>query len=202
MAVAEIPCEWTVVTAPTIEPITVEEAKAQARITDSASDDLIDGYIVSAREAAEQHLGRGLLTQTLKLVLDDWANVVPLPQAAPLQSITHVKYYDTDGTLQTLATSYYDTDTVSRPGRVVLKPSQSWPSLQSERRNGRVEITYVVGWTSAAAVPERIRHGIKLHVTASDLDRDGYEERAVAAMQAAQRCWSDRVFWTPPQWGA
>lgn len=201
MISSDIGCAWTVTVAPTIEPITLDEAKQQARITDINGDTLLVSYISTAREAAEAYMGRGLLTQTLKFVLDAFANVMQLPMAAPLQSVTSVNYYDTAGVQQTLATSFYDIDTVSRPGRVVLKPSQSWPSVQSDRRVGSVEIVYVVGWTSADLMPERIKQGIRQYVTYLDLDRDGMELRALEALQAAERCWSDRISWSAPQWG-
>ena len=197
----DIGCAWMKTVEPTEEPISLEEAKAHARITDTASDTVLAGYIQTAREAAEAYMGRGLLTQTFKLVMDAWANIIPLPFAAPLASITSVKYYDDTGTLQTLATSVYDTDTTSRPGRVTLKPGQSWPSYQSERRNGAIEITYVVGWTSPDLIPQRIKHGIQQYVTYLDLDRDGMEQNALNAKQAAERCWSDRIYWTSPRWG-
>jgi uncharacterized phiE125 gp8 family phage protein len=198
--VLDIPCAWSLVTGPTVEPVTLSEAKAQARISDNNSDGVIAGHITTAREEAESYMGRGILTQTWKLVLDAFANVIPLPMAAPLQSVTSVQYYDADGTLQTLATSYYSVDTVARPGRVVLKPDQSWPSVQSDKRDGAVIITYVVGWTTAALVPERIKQGIKQYVAYLDLNRDGLEARALEAEQAAQRCWSDRIEWTQPRW--
>lgn len=205
----EIGCAWTRTVEPTSEPVALEEVKAHARITDDASNDVLDSYLVAARQEAEDYMGRGILTQTWKLVLDQFANIIPLPMAAPLQNdpdaepdstVPVVQYYDTAGALQTLADTVYDVDTVSRPGRIVLKPGQSWPSLQSEKRNGRVEITYVVGWTTAAAVPERIKQGIRQWVTYLDLDRDGAEARALEARQAAERCWSDRISWTPPEW--
>jgi uncharacterized phiE125 gp8 family phage protein len=197
----EIGTAWTLVTGPTVPPISVDEAKDQARISDTASDLLIANYIEAAREAAELYMGRGLLTQTWKLTLDAFANVIPLPMAAPLQSITSVKYYDENGVLQTLATSVYDTDLVSRPGRVTLKVDQTWPTLQTLKRNGLVEITYVVGWTSADLIPERIKQGIRQYVTYLDQDRDGMDVRALDAQQAAERCWSDRIGWAAPQWG-
>jgi uncharacterized phiE125 gp8 family phage protein len=199
--VDEIGCAWTVTVAPTLEPITLDEAKRQARITDTSSDAVLESYIATAREAAEAYMNRGILTQTVKAVFDDFANVMPLPLAAPLQSISHVKYYDNDGVIQTLAASVYDTDTVVRPGAVCLKVGQSWPALQGDRRNGRVEITYLVGWATAALVPEQIKQGIRMYVTYLDLDRDGMEVGAQNARMAAERCWSDRISWTPPRYG-
>lgn len=200
----EIGCAWSLVTGPEVEPITLDEAKGQARISDNASDSLIESYIITAREAAESYMGRGILTQTWKLVLDRWANIIPLPMAAPLQNAVStaptITYYDSDGVQQTLSTSVYAVDTVSRPGTISLAPDQSWPDLQCSRLNGNVEITYVVGWTSADLVPERIKQGIRQYVTYLDADRDGMEVRALDALQAAERCWSDRIWWTAPRW--
>jgi uncharacterized phiE125 gp8 family phage protein len=198
----EVACSWKVSTQPTEEPLTVEDAKQHARITDTDSDGLILSYIQSAREACEAYMGRALFTQSLTLVLSDFVNVIPLPQAAPLQSITSVKYYDTDNTQQTLASTYYDTDTVVRPGAVVLKVGQSWPSLQAERRNGRVEIVYVAGWSTVAAIPEQIKQGLRMFVTYLDFDRAGMEVQAMQARRAAENCWGDRIYWTAPRYDA
>jgi uncharacterized phiE125 gp8 family phage protein len=205
---AEVGTAWTLVTGPTVWPITLAEAKQQARITDDHSNELLTSYIRTATEAAQEYLGRGLTTQIWQLALDGWANVIPLPMAAPMQVVTiatvaypKVEYYDTAGTIQTLATTAYDTDLISRPARIVLKSGQSWPSLASERRNGRVVISYVVGWAAVSDIPELIKQGIRMYVTYLDLDRDGMETLAANARAAAERCWGDRVYWTPPEWG-
>lgn len=197
----EIGTAWKVSTPPTDEPVSIDELKQHARITGADTDLLLESFLMTAREAAESYMNRGLMTQSVTLLLDGFANIIPLPFAAPLQSVTSVKYYDENGTQQTLATTYYDTDTTSRPGRVVLKVGQSWPSTQSERRNGIVEIIYVVGWTSPELVPERIKQGIRQYVTYLDLDRDGMEVRALDAKLAAERCWDDRISWIAPRWG-
>ena len=194
---AHVAISAVLVTAPTSEPVTPEEAKAQARITGADSDDLIASYIKTAREEAEDYLNYGLLTQTWRADLSEFAESIPLPRAMKLQSITHVKYYDSDGTLQTLSNTYYETDTVSRPARLVRAADMSWPSLQADRRIGRVQVTYVIGWTTAALVPERIKHGIKMFVSYLDADRDGLDVQASAARIAAERCWSDRLYELP-----
>jgi uncharacterized phiE125 gp8 family phage protein len=196
---------WQLVTAPTIEPITLAEAKLQARLT-QGDDTLIHRYRVAAREQAEETLNRGLLTQTWKLVLDHWAPVIYLPRAAPLQNDANaspstapvVQYYATSGSLTTLSTSVYTVDTVSRPGRITLTPGQIWPTLQSMRFSGRIVITYVIGWTTAALVPERIKQGIRLYLSYLDMNRDGLAEHADQARSAAAACWDDAVPWLDP----
>lgn len=193
----EIPCAWSLFTAPTLEPITVKEAKDHARITHDQEDGLVLSWIMTARQMAEDALQRGLYTQTWKLTLDRFATVIHLPMAAPLQSVTTVKYYDTSGVEQTLSSTVYVVDTLSRPGRIYLAPDQSWPSLQSDRLGG-ITITYVVGWSTVADIPERIKQGIRMAVAAMEADREGFDGAAQAAFRAAEGCWADRVTWIPP----
>jgi uncharacterized phiE125 gp8 family phage protein len=194
---------WTRVTAPAVEPINLIAAKAQARITHENSDELLSGYITMAREAAEDYMARGLFTQTWQLVRDRFADVMSLPMAAPLQNdalaspstAPVVQYYDVNGVLQTLATTFYTVDTVSRPGRIVRAPAQAWPALQADRLSGAVLITYVVGWTDVADIPERIKQGIKMYVAYLDADREGMHDYAAQARASAEACWSDRVYY-------
>lgn len=193
----DVRCEWALVTPPTVEPITPNDAIDQARSVPDAELGLLYSYIVTARQTAEDYMARGLLTQTWKLVLSWFEDVIWLPMAAPLQSVTTVKYYDAAGVLQTLASSAYVVNTTSRPGCLELAPNQSWPSVQSGRQFP-VEITYVVGWTDADLVPERIKQGIRSYVAYMHYDREGMDERAKYACEAATMCWSDIVHWKPP----
>jgi uncharacterized phiE125 gp8 family phage protein len=140
------------------EPLSLSDAKGQCRaLADVAEEDgLISLYLSAGRQIAEQYTGRGFLTQTWKLEQDAFTDPIWLPWAAPLQSVTSVKYFDENGTQQTLATTVYRVDTTSQPGRVVLKPNQSWPSVQVSRGQS-VEVIYVTGWTSAEVMPADVR---------------------------------------------
>lgn len=199
--------QWTRTVAPVIDPVTLQEVKDHARITQSQGDATILRYLKAATEAAEQSMNRGLLTQTWQLTLRWFADVIWLPMAAPLQNdplatggstVPVVQYYDTAGTLQTLATTYYDVDTVSRPGRLLRAANQSWPGLQSGKLGGRVVITYVVGYTTAALVPERIKQGIRLYASWLDSDRDGMDPNGTRGRDAAESCWNDKVYAVEP----
>ncbi len=193
---------YALVTGPAQEPITLDEARRQARIVGEDSDTLLRSYIVTARQEAETTMRRALFTQTWRHDLEEFEEVMPLPMAAPLQSVTHVKYYDTDGVLQTLSASYYEVDTLATPGRIVRAPDVSWPALQADRRTGRVQITYVAGWVTVASIPEKIKQGIRMYVTYLDSDRDGAEmfgnvSVGEKARESAYACWSDVVHWVP-----
>ena len=143
----------------------MSDAKLHCRALSDVPDEdpILTTYIRGARQLIEERTSRALVTQTWKLEQDWFTDEIWLPRAAPLQSVTSVKYYDIDGVQQTLATSVYRVDTTSTPGRIVPKPGQSWPSVQSERGQA-VEVIYVCGWSNADSVPEALRIGVLLLV--------------------------------------
>lgn len=59
-------------TAPTIEPISLDEAKQFARVDTTADDSLITGLIASARMSLEQMSSRQFCTASYKLTLDSF----------------------------------------------------------------------------------------------------------------------------------
>jgi len=194
------------ITPPDKEPISLDEAKQHSRIGDHYSDDLVSVYLQSAREYAEEYLGYGLYTQTWRLELGGFRDVMELPMALVLQNdptatpstAVQIQYYGLDGTLLTLDPTLYLIDPTSRPARITRAPNKMWPSIQPDRITGCVRITYVVGWTRVEDIPQRIKQGIRGYITYLDADRDGLEPNAMQALQMAQACWSDRMFWTPP----
>jgi uncharacterized phiE125 gp8 family phage protein len=189
---------------PVQEPVTVNDAKLHCRALVDVNDEdgIIATYIRAAREIGEGHTGRGWLTQTWRMVCDDWSEAMELPMAGPLQSVTTVKYYDSDGTLTTLSASNYTVDTSSTPGRICLAPTYSWPSLQADRRSWRVEVIYVVGQTNVAAIPSAFKVGTLLLVDHLYENRSavqvGVGIGAVTLPLAVDTFWGDRLYWTPP----
>lgn len=152
-------------TAPTIEPVTTAEAKAHLRVDHALDDTYIDTTIKAAREYLEKLCWRGLLEQTWELTLPAFpsADCITLPKGT-LRSVTSVKYIDTDGVLQTLATTEYELDIKSQRGRVVLKYQKSWPVTRD--RWDAVQVVYLVGYgTTAATVPAPLRQATLLLVS-------------------------------------
>jgi hypothetical protein len=195
-----------IVTPPVIEPVTLAEAKAQCRVTDTdtAQDALLSGSITAARIYCERIDWRAFLTQTIELWLDawpgtsdwrDWLNWMPhlmrhqshpphyavmqIPRP-PLQSVASIKYYDASDVETTLDTSVYYVDTVSAPGRIVLRTDQRWPTTPLRAANGIV-VQYTAGWTSAATVPLTIKQAILL------LIGHWYENREASTVGAVSR---------------
>lgn len=151
-------------TGPSVEPLSLTEAKAFLRVDHTAFDTEIESLIKSARKSCETYLGRALISQTWKLYLDcfpssDCAIRLPNP---PLQSVTSISYEDTNGDTQTWASSKYQVDTVSTAGRVLPAPGESYPDTEVDRINA-VTITYVCGYgATSASIPENILHAVRL----------------------------------------
>ena len=166
---------WTLVTAPAVEPVTLADVKLHLRITGSAEDSTLALYVQMAREAVEQECWRALLPQTWDLFLSAWPldGIVHIPRP-PLQSVTHLRYTDADGVQATYSANNYLVDTASEPGRLVLAPSCTWPSVTLTTANPIV-LRFVAGYTNAASVPAVIRAAILLGVG------DIYANREAAA---------------------
>lgn len=164
---------YRVVTEPAAEPITLTEAKAHLRVDHTLDDTLITALIVVARKYAEKYTRRAFIQQTMELTLPCFTDTVIQLPCPPLQSITHVKYIDADGVLQTVDSADYQADTYRSPG--LIKPAylESWPSLTRNDFN-MVQIRYVAGYPTsgspisdidyAANVPEPIKQWIKIRV--------------------------------------
>ena len=59
-------------TPPAIEPLSLDDAKAQIRVDDDYSDSLITALISAVRRDVEAFLGRAMITQTWMMVLDEF----------------------------------------------------------------------------------------------------------------------------------
>lgn len=162
------------VTAPTVEPVTVSDAKDHLRIDDDKDDVLIESLITAAREWAEKYQNRAYLTQTWDLFFDDYpAEPFSLPKP-PLQSVTHIKYYDTDETETEFSSDYYQVDTASFKGRIALDYGQEWPTTTLRSMNGFV-VRFIAGYgDDASDVPEAVKTAIKMIVA------ELYENREVS----------------------
>lgn len=147
------------VTAPTEEPVTLAQARQHLCVTSTAEDALILTLIFAARRHVEAATRRKLITQNWRIVRDDFCEPIVLPDVAPVSAIVSVKYIDSAGALQTLATSVYQL-VPEAPARLVLAFDQVWPDLRGDRDGVRIEVTS--GYGAAAAVPEDIKAAMLL----------------------------------------
>ena len=155
-----LPWNLTETVAPTVEPLSTADAKTHLRVDHSEEDGLIDDYVEAARRQVELFTRRALVNTTFTLKLDAFPVEIRTPRS-PLSSVTSITHIDCDGNSQTVASSVYDVDTDTEPGRIFLKFDQSWPDTRTI--NNAVTVTFVAGFGSAASsVPESLRSAVRL----------------------------------------
>jgi hypothetical protein len=146
------------------EPVALADIKTHLRLDPSATDEdaYLDAMILAARRACEARINRSVVGFSATATFDSfpqgagpsWSAWLWMPleifdprrKDVPLSggvvaSVDAVKYFDADGTLQTLPTSAYLVDIAETPARIA--PVGSWPDVQSERP-GAVSIQYTV----------------------------------------------------------
>jgi uncharacterized phiE125 gp8 family phage protein len=163
-----------IVTPPAVEPVTLDEAKAQLKLDTDADDDLVARLIPAARARAEWHLGRALITQSWTLWLDAWpcapanddwgalggagAGIIEIP-LPPLQSVTSLTAYALDDGATVLDASLYQVDASSAPARLALRINAAPPT--NLRRINALALVFTAGYGDAASdVPAGIRAAI------------------------------------------
>jgi hypothetical protein len=173
MDLSSIYAGLTLVTGPQVEPLALDEAEAYLRLSSDNGgpvDQDVSGFIIEARQKCEMLLRRALLTQTWQLNLKNWPgrdyqnwpqNVpsdldsyykydhVPLPFAAPLNSVASVTYKDTSANVLTMPQGNiaggFNVDPNFEPGRIVLPFSQIWPTTIL-LPGAPIQITYNCGY--------------------------------------------------------
>lgn len=166
----------TLITAPSVEPLTLAEAKLYLRVDSTSENSLITGMIVAARQYVETYTRRALTTQTWDFryaALMETRRPLIVPRA-PLQSVTSVTYLDDDGATQTFSSADYNVRVFAGPtagrGYVELDEDISLPSLFTDALLP-VTVRAVCGYGAAAAVPDGLK--MAMYLLLGDL----YEQR-------------------------
>jgi len=144
-------------------PVSVETLKLHAHIDGNAEDGLLDTYIKAATRLAEKKLDRSIITKTLRISLDEFPQATRHNMAAaiyvprpPLQSVSSIGYVQAvDGTTTTMATSDYQVDIYSEPGRITPRWGDVWPTARDQKN--AVTIQCVAGYGQASAVPANLQ---------------------------------------------
>lgn len=147
---------------PTVEPMTLAQAKLHLRVDYDDDDELIASLITVARATAEDRLGRSLMNCTWRLTVDKFSPALELPNP-PCISVESVKYFDMDGIERTLDPVDYFVDTVTEPAYIVPAAGRAWPCTQD--RINTVVVDYTAGYgTTADKVPTPIVQWMKLAI--------------------------------------
>jgi uncharacterized phiE125 gp8 family phage protein len=141
-----------------VQPVTLAEARAQARVDCDAEDGLLGLLISVATQAATDRLQRALVPTRYRLTLDSFPDAIELLMP-PIMSVESVKYIDISGDQQTLDPQDYFLDSVSEPGYLVPAAGRTWPATQD--RINAVEVEYTAGYPDSA-IPTPIKQWILL----------------------------------------
>jgi len=168
----------------------------------TAEDSLLTSTIQAARELVEDLTCRKLLTQTWYLFLDSWPteDYITIPYGN-LQTITSVKWKDSTSTetTLTLTTDYLVETNGERCGRIVLPYSGYWPTGELYPSNP-ITIEFVCGWTSASAIPSKIKSAILMIIHDLWSNRSSQDFTNQSGQTYVVNETVNRLLWTAKLW--
>lgn len=148
--------------APTVEPVTIAEAKAGITVEHEIDDKLIGRLIRTARDHVERVTWRQLCPATYQLRLREFPCAGILLPRPPLiygeADDLEITYFDENNEPQTLDPERYQVDQDLEPATIEPAWGTDWPSTYD--RPGAVTVTFQAGYASAAAVPESLREAV------------------------------------------
>ena len=155
---------FELITPPDVLPISVGFAKKHMRVEHSDDDALIARLINVAVNFVDVSgaLGKAMITQTWGEWLAPNPSIVYL-SLGPVQSVSAIKYYDTDNALQTATLSNFHV--LGTSGRTLVSPKTgySWPT--TFQRDDAIKIEYMIGYGNAPTdIPETVRHALLMLV--------------------------------------
>jgi uncharacterized phiE125 gp8 family phage protein len=144
---------------PTVEPVTLDEAKLHLRVEHTVDDALIQSLISAARQHVEDVCEASFATdQTWQQTVDGSPGAWWIPLArGPVQSLTSVELVDSVGAVVDVLDCILDVDTT--PARL-YSPVAGWPEPPTTAAPFvRTRVRYVAGLPSP---PPPVRHAMLL----------------------------------------
>ncbi len=173
----------TLITAATSDPVTWPDVAGD--ILDyqdnGANNARLESVIAAATQYVQLMTAKQLIQATWLQTCDCWPDYEFTLDMKPLISVSSIKYYDANGTQQTVSASNYFADIYAYRPRIRLRQATfTWPDLQEDRPSP-IEVRFVAGHANAAAVPSDLKLAISM------LAMYWYEQRqAVGVKQSAE----------------
>ncbi len=164
----------TLVTPPSVPPVTLDMAKAYLKVDGTDEDALIEALIAAATSRIEFECDLALITQQWGLYRDRWpgCGILEIP-LHPVQAVEEIRILTPEG-LVTVDPALYETDLSGRPARV-----RALPGFLEEREGlNVVELQIRAGFGDAPEnVPADLRQVILLVVAYWFENREGGDGR-------------------------
>lgn len=150
------------VTPPSVEPLTLAQAKGQLKLYHDGDDDDVQAYIEAARTWWEGWTARAMLQQTWLLTARSFPEgngLLPLAKGTII-SVDAVSYRHPTTGASTPFTDYVADLSVPN-GRLEPAPGSSWPTVQDHPAG--ISVTFTAGYGAAPAdVPSNVRQVMRL----------------------------------------
>ncbi len=143
----------------TLDIVNIDQVRDFIRVDEDAADNgLLTLMRYAAKGCAESYTNRILLSSTAKAYYSDFEDTLYLPYGKAT-AITHIKYYDSTNTLQTISSANY---TLVSHGAlspyIVFDSDYSFPSIGDHPLP--IQVTFTAGYSTADDVPPAIVLGI------------------------------------------
>jgi len=164
------------ITAPVLEPITLQEAKDWIRYEDSLQNDAITSLIKTARREVEAWTNVILIDSVYEYYVNRFTNKIKFPISTVQSSGLVVTYQDTADVEQTVDSSVYGLDNVSAINELFEKVNGAqWPCDVIQEPNA-VKISFTAGFGALQSdVPDDAKTVIKLMVSYMFINRESYD---------------------------
>ena len=183
--------DFRLITAPTVEPVSLADAQEHLRAAIGGTDAmLIEAYLQAAREAVENHTGRALMPQTWEMRLPEFpigAITLPVP---PVLSVVSLRYTSPAGADTLLDPAAYQVEASSGP---TAQPALLWPAVGTTWPGTRlddraaVRVRFQAGYANAGAVPAALRAAILLVLGELYENREASAAKPLSEVPAVRR---------------
>lgn len=146
--------EYILLSEPTIEPITLQEAKLYLKISDNSFDDRINLLIKTSRINCENITGRDITIKSYKALINGFSYSVKLKKSK-LQAIQNIKYYKNKELVTLDSSRYY------------IYESNDYSSVQfndyiiTDNIKQAIRIEFTAGYVT---IPEVLKQGMLANI--------------------------------------
>jgi uncharacterized phiE125 gp8 family phage protein len=185
-----VPSDWPVYTrTATTDALAVSLADVREFVglptADTSRDTELTLFIKAATRAVEIHCQMSLLDATWRADMPFFRDRLEIAKR-PFKTVSLIEYvHKTTGVITTVdGELFHDTATAQSGGMVFLGADKRWPTDVAERHDA-VRITFTAGYgTTAADIPEDIRHALMMTVAKMDANRGDCEGSGGASVYA------------------
>lgn len=148
--------------APTVAPLSLVQVKRHLALptSDNAHDELLNDLIEFARDQWEDDTDYTVMASTYTQTYECFPMSPVALLRRPASAVSHIKYYDESGTLQTWASSNYRLNAGGAMPAIAYDEDHTLPTIDD--RAEAVVVTYTAGVATAALVPATIRQALLL----------------------------------------